>query len=123
MTEVEYVFGPRRRLFIISQSVPEEDLRTRVYTTLSYQFGRVSENRLLNAVTRRVLAFQGQAVIDQDLVALADQGRVLRRYGQDFHNTSADVIHVLVESLQEAIAAGKDPRTLPPRTAHVAFVI
>lgn len=123
VTEVEYVFGPRRRLFIISQAVPEEELRTRVYTTLSYQFGRVSENRLLNAVTRRVLAFQGQAVIDQDLVALADQGRVLRRYGQDFHNTSADVIHVLVESLQEAIAAGKDPRTLPPRTAHVAFVI
>ena len=123
VTEVEYVFGPRRRLFIISQSVPEEDMRTRVYTTLSYNFGRFSRSRLLNAVTRRILAFQGQAVIDQDLDALRDQGRVLDKYGVDFNNTSADVIHVLVESLQQAIAEGIDPRTLPPRTAHVEFVI
>ncbi len=123
VTEVAYVFGPRRRLFIISQSVPEEDDRTRVYTTLSYDFGRMSRNPALNALTARVLAFQGQAVIDQDLVALADQGRVIRRYGIDFHNTSADVIHVLVESLVDAVAQGTDPRTLPPRSAEIAFVI
>ncbi|MEO0605328.1 MAG: aromatic ring-hydroxylating dioxygenase subunit alpha, partial [Myxococcota bacterium] len=71
VTEVEYVFGPRRRLFIVSQSVPEETMRTRVYTTLSYDFGTVSRFRPLDAITKRVLRYQGQAVIDQDLEALA----------------------------------------------------
>lgn len=123
VTEVEYVFGPTRRLFIISQSVPEEALRTRVYTTLSYNFGLFSRSRLLNSVVKRVLAFQGQAVIDQDLKALADQGRTIEKYGVDFQNSSADAIHVLVESLQEAIAAGVDPRTLPEKRARVEFII
>lgn len=123
VTEVAYVFGPRRRMYIISQSVPEEAMRTRVYTTLSYDFGRFSRHPLLDQVTRRVLAFQGQAVIDQDLEALADQGRVLDKYGVDFQNTSADVIHVLVESLQRAVEQGTDPRTLPDKTAQIEFVI
>lgn len=110
-------------MYIISQSVPEEAMRTRVYTTLSYDFGRFSRHPLLDQVTRRVLAFQGQAVIDQDLEALADQGRVLDKYGVDFQNTSADVIHVLVESLQRAVEQGTDPRTLPDKTAQIEFVI
>ncbi len=123
VTEVEYTFGPDRRLYIISQSVPEEDMRTRVYTTLSYSFGIFSRSRVLDKITKRVLRYQGQAVIDQDLEALADQGRVLDKYGTDFQNTSADAIHVLVESLQAAIAEGTDPRTLPERSASIAFVI
>lgn len=123
VTEVEYVFGPRRRMFILSQSVPEEDLRTRVYTTLSYDFGRFSRSPWLDRVTRRVLAFQGQAVIDQDLEALADQGRTIAKYGVDFQNTSADVVHVLVESIVAAIDAGRDPRELPEKTAQIAFEV
>lgn len=123
VTEVEYVFGPRRRMFIISQSVPEEDMRTRVYTTLSYDFGLFSRSRLLNAVTRRVMAFQGQAVIDQDIAALAEQGRTIQKYGTDFQNTSADVIHVLVESLQSAIEKGIDPRSLPQKSTQIEFVV
>ncbi|TNE90948.1 MAG: aromatic ring-hydroxylating dioxygenase subunit alpha [Deltaproteobacteria bacterium] len=123
VTEVEYVFGPKRRMFIISQSVPEEDMRTRVYTTLSYDFGRFSRSRVLDAFTKRILRFQGQAVIDQDLDALAEQGEVIDKYGVDFNNTSADAIHVLVESLQQAIADGTDPRTLPEKKAQIEFVI
>jgi len=123
VTEVEYVFGPRRRLFIVSQSVPEEEMRTRVYTTLSYDFGAFSRQRALNAITKRVLRYQGQSVIDQDLVALAAQGRVLARYGEDFQNTSADAIHVLIESIRDAIARGDDPRALPDTSLRIEFVV
>lgn len=123
VTEVAYTFGPRRRLFIISQSVPEADMQTRVYTTLSYDFGVFSRFRPFDSITKRVLRFQGQAVIDQDLVALADQGRVLTKYGVDFQNTSADAIHVLVESLQDAIARGEDPRELPDKALQLEFVV
>jgi hypothetical protein len=94
-----------------------------VYTTLSYDFGAFSRNRWLNRVTKRVLAFQGQAVIDQDIEALAEQGRTISKYGVDFQNTSADVIHVLVESLQRAIHSGKDPRSLPEKRAQVEFIV
>lgn len=121
VTEVEYRFDEKRHMYIISQSVPEEDDSTLVYTTLSYDFGRFSQSPLFNALTRRVLAYQGQAVIDQDIEALAQQMEVIEKYGEDFNNTSADAIHVLVESIRDAIRDGVDPRTLPEKTAEVTF--
>jgi phenylpropionate dioxygenase-like ring-hydroxylating dioxygenase large terminal subunit len=121
VTEVEYVFGPRRRLFIVSQSIPESDDSTLVYTTLTYDFGLFSRLRPLDAIARRILAYQGQAVIDQDVAALKLQMDVIRRYGAEFNNTSADAIHVLVESIRDALAAGQDPRELPEKRARVTF--
>jgi len=115
VTSVEYRFGPRRHLFITSQSVPEEDDSTLVYTDLTYDFG------LISPLVGPVLRFQGQAVIDQDLVALARQMETIRKYGESFNNTSADIVHVYVESLREAIAKGEDPRELPELEASISF--
>ncbi|MEE2901338.1 MAG: aromatic ring-hydroxylating dioxygenase subunit alpha, partial [Myxococcota bacterium] len=36
-------------------------------------------------------------------------------------NTAADVIHVFVESIRNAIAKGEDPRALPNREVTVSF--
>lgn len=120
VTEVEYVFSDRRRLFIVSQTVPEEDNLSLVYTTLSYQFGAF--NRWpLREVAGRILAWQGQKVIDQDIEALAQQMSVIRKYGESFQNTSADAIHVLVESIRDEILAGRDPRALKEVNAKVSF--
>jgi phenylpropionate dioxygenase-like ring-hydroxylating dioxygenase large terminal subunit len=121
VTEVEYVFGPSRSIYIISQSVPEEDDSTLVYTTLTYDFGLVSRNPWLDRITRRVLGFQGQRVIDQDLEALARQNAVIQKFGADFNNTSVDAIHVLVESIRDELLAGRDPRALPDKRAAVTF--
>ena len=76
---------------------------------------------LVNDIARRILAWQGQLVIDQDLEALEEQNRVIQKYGEDFNNTSADAIHVMVESIRDALAEGNDPRTLPVKTAEVSF--
>lgn len=121
VTEVEYVFGPDRSLFITSQSVPEEEDSSLVYTDLTYNFGVFSRVAFLNAIAGRILAWQGQRVIDQDIEALDQQMQVIRKYGTDFNNTSADAIHVLVESIRDELRDGRDPRALPARTAEVRF--
>jgi phenylpropionate dioxygenase-like ring-hydroxylating dioxygenase large terminal subunit len=109
VTSVEYRFGPNRHLFITSHCVPVRTSETLVYTDLTYNFG------WLSMFAGPILRFQGQRVIDQDVVALAQQQEVLDRYGAKFANTPADIVHVLVESLREAVARGEDPRALPDR--------
>jgi phenylpropionate dioxygenase-like ring-hydroxylating dioxygenase large terminal subunit len=115
VTSVEYVFNPRMRLFITSQSVPEEEDRTRVYTDVTFNYG------LLNRLAKPVIRWHAQQIIDQDLVALADQMAVIKKYGEEFNNTSADAIHVLVESIRNEIAQGRDPRALPEKRAELSF--
>jgi phenylpropionate dioxygenase-like ring-hydroxylating dioxygenase large terminal subunit len=120
VTEVEYVFSEARRLYIISQTVPEEDDQCVVYTSLTYNFGAFSRWPL-SEIAGRILGWQGQKVIDQDIDALHDQMEVIGKYGEEFNNTAADAIHVFVESIRDEILAGRDPRALPEKTANVEF--
>lgn len=115
VTNVEYVFGPRRAFIITSQSVPCEDDDTLVYTDLTFDYG------VWSWFARPIVRWQAQAVIDQDVVALGRQMEVIRKYGAEFSNTPADVIHVLVESIRDELARGGDPRTLPRRSVEIAF--
>jgi phenylpropionate dioxygenase-like ring-hydroxylating dioxygenase large terminal subunit len=112
---VEYVFNPMMSLYITSQSVPEEDKRTRVYTDVTYNYGP------LNALARPLIRWHAQQIIDQDLDALRDQMAVIEKYGEEFNNTAADSIHVLVESIRNAIRDGKDPREMADKSANVTF--
>lgn len=115
VTSVEYRFSKKRAMYITSQSVPCADDDTLVYTDLTYNFG------MWNPFARPILKYQGQYVIDQDVVALAEQMEVIKKYGEKFANTAADVIHVFVESIREALAKGEDPRQLPERSVDVSF--
>lgn len=57
-------------------------------------------------------------IINQDIKILGEQMATINRYGAHFHNTEADVIHVLIESIRDelsrggagATAAGEDVR-------------
>jgi phenylpropionate dioxygenase-like ring-hydroxylating dioxygenase large terminal subunit len=115
VTSVEYIFGPKRRLTISSQSVPCEDDDTLVYTDLTYNFG------IWTAFAGPILRWQAQIVIDQDIVALDQQMTVIKKYGEEFANTKADAIHVLVESIRDEITKGEDPRLLPEKRAEFSF--
>ncbi len=115
VTHVRYHMGPRRTFYITSQSVPVEDDETLVYTDLTYDYGWVSP------FIAPLVAWQSQRVIDQDIVALGQQMEVIRRYGDAFQNTPADLVHVLVESIREELAEGRDPRLLPKRSHTVTF--
>lgn len=115
VTHVEYVFGPRRVFLITSQSVPCADDDTLVYTDLTYDYG------VWNLFAGPIVRWQSQAVIDQDIVALGQQMEVIRKYGAQFANTPADLVHVLVESIREELAAGRDPRLLPVKTHAIRF--
>lgn len=115
ITHVRYEFGPRRVFLITSQSVPVSANQTLVYTDLTYDYG------IFTPFAGPIVRWQGQAVIDQDLMALKTQMAVIEKYGDKFANTPADLIHVLVESIQTEIAEGRDPRDLPPKSHQMAF--
>ncbi len=121
VTEVEYTFSENRRLYIISQTVPEEDHECVVYTSLTYDFGPFSQWPL-SEIAGRILGWQGQKVIDQDIDALHDQMDVIGKYGEAFNNTAADAIHVLVESIRDELLAGRDPRALPEKSRQHQFL-
>ena len=115
ITSVHYDLGPQRQLFITSQSIPETEDSTLVYTDVTYNYG------LWNKLARPFVRWTAQKIIRQDIEILGVQGEVLQKYGQQFAHTPADTIHVFVESVRDAIAAGKDPRCLPDRSATVTF--
>ncbi len=115
VTSVEYRMGPRRHCFITSQSVPETETSTLVYTDVTFNYG------LWSWLARPLVYWTARRIIAQDVEALALQQSVIEKYGTQFAHTPVDGIHCFVESIREAIAAGQDPRSLPDRTVEVTF--
>ena len=115
VTSVEYDMGRSRRCFITSQSIPETEDSTLVYTDVTFNYG------IWTHLARPLVRWTSQRLIHQDIAALALQQQAIAKYGQHFAHTPADTIHVFVESIREAIAAGKDPRQLPEKSVDVNF--
>lgn len=115
VTSVEYNMGPRRRLFITSQSVPEAEDSTLVYTDVTFNYG------IWNKLVRPFVRWTAQYIIRQDVEALSIQRDVIKKYGTQFANTPADTIHVFVESILDKIEAGEDPRELSEKSVRVNF--
>lgn len=115
ITSVEYYMGPHRHFFITSQSIPIATGKTLVYTDLTYDYG------IWNRVAAPLVAFQGQKIIDQDKVILKNQYGNILRFGESFQNTSSDLIHVYIESIRNALDAGKDPNLLEYREKEIEF--
>jgi phenylpropionate dioxygenase-like ring-hydroxylating dioxygenase large terminal subunit len=115
ITSVEYLLGHDRHLFITSQSIPETDTVTLVYTDVTYNYG------LWNLWARPLVWWTAQRIIRQDIQILGIQAETIAKYGQHFAHTPADIIHVFVESIRDAIARGDDPRQLPHQTATITF--
>jgi phenylpropionate dioxygenase-like ring-hydroxylating dioxygenase large terminal subunit len=115
ITSVEYKMGKNRRLLITSQSIPETDNTTLVYTDVTYNYG------IWNWFARPFVWWTAQHIIGQDVKILGIQGEAIAKYGTKFQNTPADTIHVFVESIRDAIAAGKDPRSLSHQSVKVTF--
>lgn len=116
ITSVVYRMGAKT-FIITSQAVPVADNETLVYTDLTYSFGRLS------ALAAPFVRRHGQRIIDQDIDILDRQMAVIRRYGQSFHDTPADVIHSMVGSIRGAIARGEDPRALPALSREIEFYV
>jgi phenylpropionate dioxygenase-like ring-hydroxylating dioxygenase large terminal subunit len=115
VTSVDYNFGHRRRFIITSQSVPLTDEETLVYTDLTYDYG------IWNRLSRPIIRWQAQTIINQDIAILGNQMETIKKYGAHFSNTEADVIHVLIESIRDEIASGRDPRLLPEKNHDIEF--
>ena len=115
VTSVDYNFGHRRRFIITSQSIPLTGEETLVRTDLTYNYGA------WNYLSRPIIQWQAQTIINQDIAVLDNQMKTIKRYGGHFSNTEADAIHVLIESIREEIANGRDPRLLPDKIQEIEF--
>ncbi len=115
VTSVHYDMGPQRQLMITSQSVPETETSTRVYTDVTYNYG------IWNRLARPLIWWTTQHIIRQDVEILGRQQEVIKKYGQQFSNTPADTIHVFVESIRSCLANGSDPREMPDKSVIVTF--
>ncbi len=115
ITSVYYKFSEGREFFITSQSIPCEHDQTLVYTDLSFNYG------FWTRFAAPFVRWQGQQVIDQDIVALNDQMDVIDKYGDHFANTSADIIHVYVESIRKLLEKDGDPESMRDKSQDIAF--
>jgi phenylpropionate dioxygenase-like ring-hydroxylating dioxygenase large terminal subunit len=115
ITSVEYQMGDNRHLFITSQSIPETDNSTLVYTDITYNYG------IWNKLAIPFVGWTAQHIIGQDVKILGIQGETIAKYGREFFPTPADTIHLFVESIRAAIGRGEDPRLLPHKTVEVNF--
>lgn len=115
VTNVEYKLGKNRHLLITSQSIPETEKSTIVYTDVTFNYG------IWNKLARPLVHWTAQRIIHQDIEILNWQADTIAKYGTQFSNTPADTIHVFVESIRNAIANGKDPRQLPDQSVKVTF--
>ncbi len=115
ITSVEYNMGADRRFFITSQSIPETENSTLVYTDVTFNYG------ILNKIARPFVHWTAQHIINQDVEIMGIQQEVIEKYGTHFSNTPADTIHVFVESIINKIEAGEDPRNLTAKSVQVTF--
>ena len=113
ITCVEYEMGRKRHFFITSQSVPVSAEKTVVYTDLTYDYGA------FGYVSRPVVRRHAQAIIDQDIEILHTQMQTIKKYGQNFQNSRADIVHVFIESIREQITNGRDPKALPRKSTEI----
>lgn len=114
VTTVNYWFG-NKHFIITSQSVPVTDKQTLVYTDLTYNYG------IWNWIARPIIRWQGQAIIDQDVEILKNQSETIEKYGAVFQNSPSDLIHTYIESIQNELHHGRDPRQLPHREGSIEF--
>ena len=117
VTCVEYAFGPRRRLVITSQSVPVVPGDTMVYTDLTYNYG------IWTRLMRGPVRWLARRIIAQDQAVLAAQNEVLRRAGEDFVHTPADLVYLWIAAIRHDLERGRDPRRLPPETREIILCV
>ncbi len=115
VTSVHYRFGGKNHFIITSQSVPVSEDETLVYTDLTYNYG------IWTLPSRPLVRWQAQVIIDQDVEILDNQMKTIKKYGANFQNSPADIIHTWIESIQAEIAEGRDPRDLPRRETEIRF--
>lgn len=112
---VEYFISPKRHFIITSQCIPLGDQSTLVYTDLTYNYGFFS--RLAAPLIRQ----QAQTIIAQDQVILKNQNENIARFGEQFQNSPADYIHVMIESIRRYLEQDQDPLSLPEKTKTIEF--
>lgn len=115
ITSVHYKFGGKNHFIITSQSIPLNDEETLVYTDLTYNYG------IWTIPSRPLVRWQAQTIIDQDVEILNNQMKTIRKYGAQFQNSPADIIHTWIESIQAEVSEGRDPKLLPRKETEIEF--
>ena len=107
ITSVEYKMAHNRHLFITSQSIPETDNSTLVYTDVTYNYG------IWNKLARPFVRWTAQHIIQPRRENFGYSGEAIAKYGTQFYNTPADTIHVFVESIMRSYISWRRSAFIP----------
>ncbi|MCS5710315.1 Rieske 2Fe-2S domain-containing protein [Candidatus Berkiella aquae] len=117
ITHVIYRLTGKWEYRITSQTVPITNETSIVYTEICYDFGLWN----YHPFTKWLIKRQAQKVIDQDMNILNDQMTVIKKYGQKFSTTSADLIHHYTSEIIDALNNGLEPQMLPDQEKEITF--
>lgn len=117
LTRVDYVFGDHH--FVInSECTPISRYKTRVYTWITFNLGR------LGRPIKPFMRWYTRAVIQQDVEIMKNQGDNFKRLeesGQkivfkslyDYHSTAADELHLAIDDIREKGVNSRSQAHLP----------
>jgi len=114
-SRVDYGFGPDRHFVITSQCTPVSARETRVYTLVTFRFGRIGPlaRLALEPICRRI--------IRQDVAVLRQQTAQLRRFGgARFTSVETDLFARHIRALWRRAERG-EPAPPPEAERHVAI--
>lgn len=117
VTCVEYYISKTRHFIITSQSIPVGERETLVYTDLTYNYGFFSK------LAAPLIKQQAQTIIRQDQVILKNQNENIKKFGESFQNSPSDQIHIMIESIRNALEKEKDPKELGEKKREIEFWI
>lgn len=116
ISRVDYDFGPDRHFIITSQCTPITDSRTKVYTVISFRFGKIG------SLVRLFFEPLSRHIIRQDVDILREHSRQLERFGgEQFCNIETDLLGLHIRALRARIARDELPLPETEREITIRF--
>lgn len=105
IVQVDYGFGPGRRIIGYQICTPEEALSTRIYVHVCWHMG------FLNPLVKLLMPPIGRVILNQDVSILENQGKMIGRYGEAFTSVEADTANLWIKATRQRIARGEKPKS------------
>lgn len=112
IVEVSYTFAPQKQMIGYQLCTPISPFKTRLYTHTVFQMG------WLNPLVKGFAPLVGRIIMQQDVAILENQGRMIKRFGEDFTSTLPDTANLWIKAATRRLQR-QEP--LKPRQRKVRF--
>lgn len=116
-SRVEYIFSDNRHYIITSHCTPINNIKTEVYTTISFRFGHIA------CLIKPFFHMLSKIIIKQDVEILNHQANTIKMFPEsNFKSTESDLLYPYILSFRDAIAFNK-PHPQPDNTKELSIIL